>query len=84
MEEFIMKFDKWFNKQSLLVKLILLLIPGVNGIVEILVRLSVALRTKNLIHIVMLLLSIFASWFYVIEIIDIIGIVLYGKMFLVD
>ncbi|MBO5926214.1 MAG: hypothetical protein J6Q38_01470 [Clostridia bacterium] len=79
-----MKFDKWFNKQSLLVKLILLLIPGVNGIVEILVRLSVALRTKNLIHIVMLLLSIFASWFYVIEIIDIIGIVLYGKMFLVD
>ncbi len=31
---------KWFYDQSLLVKLILLLIPGVNWVVEIIVRWS--------------------------------------------
>lgn len=47
-----MKFDKWFNKQSRLVQLILLIIPGVNWIVELLVRWSLALRKKDLVHIV--------------------------------
>ena len=46
-----MKFDKWFNKQSRLVQIILLLIPGVNWITELLVRWSVALRKKDLVHI---------------------------------
>ena len=53
-----MKFDKWFNKQSRLVQLILLIIPGVNWIVELLVRWSLALRTKNIIHIVIAVLII--------------------------
>ena len=47
-----MTFDKWFNKQSRLVQILLLLIPGVNWIVELLVRWSLALRTKNIIHVV--------------------------------
>ena len=42
-----MKFDKWFNKQSRLVQLVLLLIPGVNWITELLVRVSRFLRTKD-------------------------------------
>lgn len=42
-----MKFDKWFNKQSRLVQILLLLIPGINWIVEILVRWSLALRKKK-------------------------------------
>lgn len=42
-----MDFDKWFNSQSTLVKVILLLIPGINWVVEILVRLSLLLRVKN-------------------------------------
>jgi len=50
-----MSFDKWFNSQSTLVKAILLLIPGVNWIVECLVRLSVMLRTKSVEHIVIFL-----------------------------
>ena len=40
--------EKWFEKQSRLVRLILLLIPGVNLVVEILVRWSHALRKKSL------------------------------------
>lgn len=46
-----MKFDKWFNKQSRLVQLILLLIPVVSWVVELLVRWSVAMKKKDLFHI---------------------------------
>ena len=53
-----MKFDNWFNKQSRLVQILLLLIPVVNWVVELLVRWSVALRTKNIIHIVIAVLII--------------------------
>jgi len=48
-----MKCDKWFNKQSRLVQIILLLIPGVNWVTEVLVRWSKALRTKGLIDVVL-------------------------------
>ena len=51
-----MTFDKWFNKQSRLIQIILLLIPGINWITELLVRWSVALRTKGILHIVIALL----------------------------
>ena len=51
-----MKFDKTFNKQSRLVQIILLLIPGVNWITEILVRWSVALRKKDLLHVLVAIL----------------------------
>lgn len=30
--------EKWFNKQSKLVQLLLLIIPGVNWVVEVLIR----------------------------------------------
>jgi len=53
-----MTFDKWFNKQSRLVQILLLLIPFVNWIVELLVRWSVALRTKNIVHIIIAVLII--------------------------
>lgn len=54
-----MTFDKWFNKQSRLVQIILLLIPGVNWIMELLVRWSVALRKKDLLHILVAILVTF-------------------------
>lgn len=40
--------EKWFERQSRLVQLILLLIHGVNWIVEVLVRWSHALRKGTL------------------------------------
>ena len=46
-----MKFDKWFNKQSRLVQILLLLIPVVNWVTEVLVRWSVALKKKDLVHV---------------------------------
>lgn len=50
---------KWFNKQSRLVQLILLLIPGVNYIVEIVVRVSAIFHKFNLSHLIGLIFGIF-------------------------
>jgi len=75
-----MTFDKWFNKQSRLVQILLLLIPFVNWIVELLVRWSVALRTKNIIHIVIAVLIVIVGmpfgW------IDLVWILLFNHMLL--
>lgn len=40
--------EKWFEKQSRLVQIILLIIPGVNWIIEVCVRWSHALRKGSL------------------------------------
>ena len=57
---------KWFNKQSRLAQIILLLIPFVNWIVEILVRWSAFLKTKNVITlisaIVVTFFGVFIGW----------------------
>ena len=42
----------WFNKQSRLVQLLLLLIPGVNWITEILVRWSTWLKKGGLLRLI--------------------------------
>lgn len=39
---------KWFNKQSRLVQLILLLIPGINWITEIIVRVTAVVEKPTL------------------------------------
>ena len=56
----------WFNKQSRLVQIILLLIPFVNWIVEICVRWSAFLKTKSIITlitaIVVTFLGVFVGW----------------------
>ena len=76
-----MKFDKWFNKQSKLVKILLLLIPGVNWIVELLVRWSLALRKKGLLYTVVAILvtipfGIVFGW------LDLIWILVFGHLVL--
>ena len=57
-----MKVDKWFNKQSRLVQILLLLIPGINWIVEIGVRWSIALRKKSLIRTLIAILVTFTGF----------------------
>lgn len=75
-----MKFDKWFYKQSTLVRVLLLLIPFVGWIVELLVRLSVMLRTKQPVHIVVFVLFVAIGWGWVLNIVDIIVMVVTGKL----
>ena len=49
----------WFNKQSRLVQIILLLIPFVNWIVEIFVRWSAFLKTKSILTLIFAILVTF-------------------------
>ena len=81
---FAMTFDKWFNKQSTLLKVILLILPFVGWVVELLVRLSVMLRTKSGLHIVVFVLFVVVGWAWILCIIDLIYLVLKGHLFLAD
>lgn len=77
-----MTFDKGFKKLSRLVQIILLLIPGVNFITGLLVRLSAVLRKANLVNVLGLILLVcsvgFLGW------LDIIWVLLKKDLFLVD
>ena len=75
-----MTFDKSFNKQSKLVKILLLLIPGVNWITELLVRWSVALRTKGLLHILLAILVTIGGFAF--GWLDLIWILVFGHLVL--
>lgn len=77
-----MNFDKWFNSQSVLLKAILLLIPGVNWVVECLIRLSVMLRTKSVVHIVVFLVFLLVGWGWFLGVIDFIYMLLTGHLIL--
>lgn len=56
----------WFNKQSRLVQIILLLIPGVNWITEILVRWSTFFKKGGALRLIICLvvtfLGVFIGW----------------------
>ena len=56
-----MKFDKWFKKQGRLVRILLLIIPGLNYVVEILLRASIYLRSKSLVSLVIAIIAIIPS-----------------------
>ena len=77
-----MTVDKWFNKQSRLVQVILLIIPFVGWFVELGVRLSVALRTKSLVHAVVFVLFLVVGWGWILNLIDLVYLVLKGHLIL--
>lgn len=73
---------KWFNKQSRLVQILLLLIPTVNFITEIVVRVSAILDKPSLRNILGLVLALatFGIWGWV----DLIWIILYNRLALTE
>ncbi|HIU80202.1 MAG TPA: hypothetical protein IAC67_04725 [Candidatus Coproplasma excrementipullorum] len=75
-----MNFDRWFNSQDRLVKVILLIIPIIGWIVECLVRLSIMLRTKSILHIVVFLLFLIVGWSWILCLIDLIYLVVKGHL----
>ena len=70
----------WFNKQSRLVQLLLLLIPGVNWLTEILVRWGTWMKKPTLIRLIVCILVTIVGlgfgW------LDFIWVLLFGKLFL--
>ena len=79
-----MQFDKWFNSQSILIKAILLLIHVVGWVVECLVRLSVMLRTKDVLHIVIFVLFVAVGWGWILAVADFVYMLLTGHLFLAE
>ena len=55
--------ERWFEKQSRIVQIILLLIPGVNWVVEVLVRWSHALIKGSLLKYIIAILVTFFGCF---------------------
>lgn len=79
-----LEFDKWFNKQSTLIKAILLLLPLVGWVCECLVRLSVALRTKSGVHVVVFVLFLVVGWGWFLGLIDFIYLLVKGNLILAE
>ena len=77
-----MKFDKWFEKQSLLIKAILLIIPFVGWVVEVLVRLSAFLRNKSGVNLVGLIIGIIGNVVW--SIIDFVVLLVTRHLFLLE
>lgn len=77
-----MSFDKWFNSQSTLLKVILLILPLVGWIVELLVRLSVALTKKDVVSIVVFVLFLVIGWAWILCIIDLVYLIVKGHLIL--
>ncbi len=71
----------WFNKQSRLVQIILLLVPVVNWIVELVTRWSTWLKKGGAIRLVVCLIVTLPSGI-VFGWIDLIWVLLFGKFFL--
>lgn len=72
---------KWFNKQSKLVQLLLLLIPFVNWVVEFLIRWEKALKTKDLLDIIVAIIVTFGVG-VLLGILDFIWVLLFGHLIL--
>ena len=70
----------WFNKQSRLVQLLLLLIPGVNWITEIVVRWSTWMKKPSLLRLIVCILVTIVGFGF--GWLDFIWVLLFGKLFL--
>lgn len=77
-----MKFDKSFHKLPRLVQFILLLIPGVNWIIELLVRLSIYLRTKKSADLLVAILAVIPFTGVIIGYVDLVWVLLFKRLVL--
>ena len=71
----------WFNKQSRLVQLLLLLIPGVNWVTEIVVRWSTWLKKGGLLRLSICVLVTIPSGI-AFGLLDFVWVLLFKKLFL--
>ena len=71
----------WFNKQSRLVQLLLLLIPGVNWVTEIVVRWSTWLKKGGLLRLIICVLVTIPSGI-AFGLLDFVWVLLFKKLFL--
>ncbi|MBQ4443166.1 MAG: hypothetical protein II896_00715 [Clostridia bacterium] len=80
----IKQFYKWFNQQSVLLKVILLIIPFVGWVVELLVRGTRMIDKKDTLSIVVFILFLVVGWGWFLNLIDIIYMIISGHLILAD
>lgn len=71
---------EWFDKQSNIVKFILLILPLVGWVVELIIRWSQVLKDASVLNIVVALVYTFFGWAWVLGLIDAIMVLLGNKM----
>ena len=74
-----MEFDVWFSKQNRILQIVLLVIPVVGWVMEVLIRLSVMLKTSHMIHVFVLF-----GWLHAPVILDLISLLLRKKLIFED
>ena len=77
-----MNVDLWFEKQSLALKIILLILPVVGWVMEVLIRISVYVRKQNIMDLVLLILYIVLGWTWIPLILDVAYLCIKGHLFM--
>ncbi len=71
---------EWFDKQSNIVKFILLILPFVGWVIELIIRWSQVLKDASVLNIVVALVYTFLGWAWFLGLIDAILVLLGNKM----
>ena len=75
---------EWFNKQSNIVKFILLILPLVGWVCEVVIRWSIVITKGGVLNIVLAIVYTFIGWAWILGVIDAILVLLGNKMLLVE
>lgn len=76
-------FDKWFQEQTKVWKIVLLVIPFVNYIIEILVRASAIVRKNSATNIAGVIFFI-VPWGLFTSYLDLIWVIIFDQLFLFE
>ena len=79
-----MHVDEWFEEQTRLVQIILLLIPFIGWIVELFVRLSALIKTPSKINIAGMVVFALLGGFWVLCVFDVIFLFLTDRLLLIE
>lgn len=79
-----MKVDLWFDEQTLLVKIILIIIPFVGWIIELFVRISALIRRQSGINIAGLIVFAILGGFWILCLFDVISLLLNDRLILIE
>lgn len=74
-----MEFDKWYNEQALWLKIVLIVVPFLGWIMEILIHLSIYLRTKKTVDLVLFIISI--VFCFPLVVLDVVFLAVKGHIF---
>ena len=77
-----MTVDKWYNEKQLWLKIVLIVVPFVGWVMEILIHLSIYLRTKKTVDLVLFIISI--VFCFPLVVLDVVFLAVKGHIFGVE